>query len=356
VALLEHAADVWQQRQSTVSIANCTQKSIHSIFGFGPEIVAPIAARALGKAMPHIRMETREREPGNVIGANSDSEILSVINTQGDSITMFVKRPVSIERVESRHYAAMKHISVATPILYSSPKDPSGHEVLFLEFIEQAKLSLADERQVEEAIRTIARINCSNPPAEYTQEPFIKTFNTEMQKFRESISVLYRKVVQSASRDKELLNQGRRLEMILDRVEAELSEWPFSLNLMDVHMDNFGWKEDSREIVLFDLDGLALRPRFQSIREFIYSFSNNTRCCWSGQPMVEVYLDEYRNLSGDNLPFQQFRKEAHATVAMLALRQLHWFIQRNKDDSDQFLKLLENNRHLKHLLLWEPIS
>jgi hypothetical protein len=302
------------------------------MFGLSVAQVLPVVEAAAGVPLSGIG--------GASLPEGSDKGLVTFHGTTraGDSVdvTLFVKRCVWHNRPESIHYRYLAAHDVPMPRLFGALRDASGTEVIFLEPVTATGFVRTSEAEWRALLTLMARFAACPIDAGYA--PHLLPYESigRIDENRWVIGLPYPADADLAAAlracgvtEERTPGYVAAARALFDRVAAH----PRGLLHQDLLPDNFGWRGERAEMVVFDVHKNALGPRFADVIPYlcISDWGEETRAfLLEGGPedsrllsLYQHFLDEYGRFSGVTVAFSELLQEiadldlAHKTASLV---------------------------------------
>lgn len=238
------------------------------------------------------------------------------------SATLFVKRCAWENRSEAVHYRHLAGCGVPVPLFFGALEDSGGAEVIFLETVTGTGFDSASETEWHALLSLLARFAACAVTPEYAAH--LRPFD----QIGRLPGDVWACGWDAACPPEQDIRNGL---LVCDLSEtylpalvraaqglfAEVAAQPHALLHQDLSPDNFGWRGERKEMVVFDLQKNALGPRFADVAPYLASPhwpQNSAR----REALVRHYLDEYARFSAQAVSPATFDQET--TALFWALR------------------------------------
>lgn len=267
--------------------------------------------------------------------------------------TSFVKKCVWKGKSEAIHYRYLGAAGIPTPRLYSALHNAQGEEVIFLEPVTSTGFDSQSETEWREMLSLLARFNACSIAPEYV---------VHLHSY-EQVGLLDENMWLtglSARLNDAQLEFGLRacgvreqdlplLKQAVSKLFAQVEAQPKGLLHQDFHPDNFGWRGQHEQMVVFDLHKNSLGPRFADVVPYLALPD------WSGHKgfldasedgttrrdrLTRHYLEEYARFSGEVVSLETFCSETSALFWAHKVTALGWLAERKEAAGREVLKFL----------------
>lgn len=273
--------------------------------------------------------------------------------TQGGKtaeVSLFVKTCVWKGRSETVHYRHLATKGVPTPRLYGNCRNAEGQEVIFLEPLSAVGFRDRSESEWRAMLSLLARFNaCPVPPA---YAPHLHPFEQVSQidggiwitglHARPSDEEIEAGLKVCGVAAESLPTLKRAAHAVFTRVLAQ----PQGLLHQDFLPDNFGWRGEREEMVVFDLHKNSLGPRFADVAPYLSApnwsrwgaflderGNNDNRentPCTRREALTQHYLDEYARIGGARVLPVVFHTEVSALFWAHKITVLPWLAEQGQ--------------------------
>jgi Phosphotransferase enzyme family len=238
---------------------------------------------------------------------------------------------------EATHYDRLRKLGAPIPAIYGVLSDSDNREVLFLEqllpFSGTNDGVLSREDLLVQFLELVARFNAISLPREYRSLPNSKKGKSEARpQQREPLSDL----VKRAS-DHDLRKGGNqicvgstqnlaRLEHLEDNARTSALGMKEGLLHNDCYPKNVGWRPNTREPLLFDLEVVSAGPRFSDVARWVGPPDDVQLRCLTRRSLARRYLQEYTRAAGDQVSIEDFLDQTRALWLARLFGELRWHI------------------------------
>ena len=260
-------------------------------------------------------------------GANSQILKLSypIPGNQTAEQTIFFKINPDPDKAEAPKYRFIESRGVATPRLLAAYQKGAA-EVVLLEFLPEIGIDFQSASEVDELLHLAAALNAiQDPPGLFDSQPGLPQAEFDAS-VREALVVL------AQGRSLPKIDASRWYAAYLVAQEASKS-MPQAVNHNEFYFQQVGWapRGPDRRLVLFDLETMALTPRFTDIGGILYPLSSYTGRDQAG--LFQVYLDHLRRLGHFDLDFTEALRELKLLRVAASCYSLPWLVAESKDST-----------------------
>lgn len=261
------------------------------------------------------------------LNGGSNSCILTLRYPSGEnqlwSKTIFIKRTTSPEKAEAHKYQFIASQGVPTPHLLGAIRR-GGAEIILLEFLPTIGIDFRDANEVNSILHLVAHLNSIQSPPDL--------FNRPSRDRQHASNAAFDGSVQAALTD---LSRDRTLPATIDvprwfnayQIAQEASDsMSLAVNHDEFYFQQVGWAQRgaTRQLVIFDLETMSLRPRFTDIASVLYPLA-----VYTGRDQVElfeVYLDRLHQLNQLELDIDVALRELRLLRVMTSCHSLPWLV------------------------------
>lgn len=264
--------------------------------------------------------------PPQAVGSGADKCLCAFGYTTGEgargSATLFVKRCTWENRSEAVHYSHLAARGVPVPRFYGALLDSGGVEVVFLETVTGTGFDRNSDSEWRALLSLLARFAACAVTPDYAAHlrPFdlVGWLREDVwacgwdaacppeEDIRDALRICDMPEADAPA----LVHAARTL---FDQIAAQ----PQALLHQDLSPDNFGWRGEREEMVVFDLQKNALGPRFADAAPYLalpHWPENSVR----REAFARHYLHEYARFGGPAVSLATF--DAETTALFWALR------------------------------------
>ena len=273
-------------------------------------------------AEPDGRAWTSYAKQGLNKGPNSTILTLEYAAADGPrrTRTVFVKQVDDPVNAEAAKYRFLSSRGIPTPRLLATVVR-GGTEVVVLEFV--ATIGIEPD-ETDDLLSLVAALNAvDQPPRElFTPRPGLPAgeFHTRVEN---AVATLARDPAVSAS----VPVEPRRWLAAYTRVERAVATYPLALNHGELYFQQVGWAgtADERRLVVFDLETMALLPRFTDVAALLREMSAQT-----GRTQRELfgrYLRSLHALTGHAVDETPAWDEVRMVRILSTFEGLPWYVE-----------------------------
>ncbi len=251
------------------------------------------------------------------------------------SETIFIKHTASPEKVEAQKYQFIASQGVPTPHLLGAIHR-GGAEIILLEFLPTIGIDFRDASEVNSLLHLVTQLNSiQNPPALFNRPPRAPQSESNAA-FDRSVRV----ALTQMSRDRTLpapIDVPRWFNAYQSAQEASDS-MPLAVNHDEFYFQQVGWAQRgaTRQLVIFDLETMSLRPRFTDIANVLYPLA-----VYTGRDQVElfeVYLDRLHQLNQLELGFDEALRELRLLRVTTSCYSLPWLVDEARHPDTMYMR------------------
>ena len=235
------------------------------------------------------------------------------------SETLFVKCITDPAKAEAGQYAYLARHGVPTPRVLAAVRREAA-EVIVLEFLPRIGVDFARAEELDALLRLIAHVNAA--PASPALRP--PSSGTDLAVFDQAVHAALAALVDAGA-----FALGRstvEAYAVYQRAQAACAALPEAVNHGEFYFQQVGWapRRPAPELVVFDLETLALLPRFTDLADVLYPLA-----AYSGRAEAELlgrYLEHWHRLTGERLAWEAALRELRCVRVMRACQALPWLV------------------------------
>lgn len=212
------------------------------------------------------------------LNGGSNSCILTLsYPTQDDRVdtrTVFIKSNDDPARAEGARYRFLRARGIPTPELLVSVRRDSA-EIIVLEFLPRIGIDLSSDSDRCEVLSLLAGLNSIQDSPEAAAADAAPVRLDPAASFEAGVLAALREAQRASGRDL-AFDAQRWFEAYLS-VRDAYQALPHAMTHGEFYFQQLGWaaRESGRQLVLFDLETLALRPRFADMAGILRSLSKH---------------------------------------------------------------------------------
>jgi aminoglycoside phosphotransferase (APT) family kinase protein len=247
---------------------------------------------------------------------------------------------------EAHHYAQLAARGAPVARMYGSLTGPDGREIVFLEFLMGGGSLMPFDGFLRDAdsflpfLALAARFNALRPSEQHRPLLQVQTADDLRRWYGNAAEALGR-IWEGAARGelgdslKDLCADGRGKLPALRQLAADLiapvSRMAVGLVHGDFYPDQVLRREHTGELVLTDLEGVGLGPRFADVARWVGAPDEVQSRCLPQRELARHYLDAYRQWGGAAVPLARFLEETHLLALADELTMLPFSFGRSLD-------------------------
>lgn len=331
------------------------------IFELTQSRLKPILDRIAGEPMVWFEVSIEDQMPREGWGAKAEPVIPTfTYRTQSGYVgktTVFVKRYCHPGGpMESHHYAYLEKLGAPIPRFYGALTDLDGREILFMEYLDAV---IDDDRfrkdidQFRQFLAVTARFNAIRPCSGYM--PHLRSQNWRRrltgpagtwrwdQKLWPAERILNH--IEDCEGNSEIGDALARfclspednlgqLRMLAKRLVEPVGRMEIGFVNHDFRPEHTGWRRETGELLIFDLEYVGFGPRFFNIAQCIGAPDgvlldappgHYPLRCQSRDELARHYLAQYAQWGGSLVPLDQFLEEIRMLWMAHKLSILGWW-------------------------------
>jgi hypothetical protein len=259
--------------------------------------------------------------------------------------TVFVKRFHRTGPAEAHHYVHLQKHDAPIPRMYGVMTDPDGRELLFLEYldpigdVQDSERFFDDIHNFRHCLAATAHFNATKPSGEYAVQLPCKDVRKALRNACITLEHLWEhactgdlgdalKKLCSESQDKLLQIQEFAVGLIEPIVKMDTG-----LIHGDVYPENTGWRRDTNELLILDLEWIGFGPRFWDAAMLLGAPDEMQHQHQRRDELSQHYLEQYAHWGGKAPSLKQF-KEVTSTLWIAQRLSMIWFGLRRALDGD----------------------
>jgi hypothetical protein len=326
------------------------------------EELSPIIENIAGEAIESFEIGNISTDIKAKFYGVSGDKVIATFNyiTQSkriDKKTVFIKRfyEASEER-EVWHYSHLSKLNAPIPICYGNIIQPDKREIIFLEYVNPVpdyrpyNEFLMDKKELSDFIKVSAQFDAIIAPDEYAET---LGYSSPHELYDESVLCCidrFNRLWEDADSGKlgddlQKICTDRAFNQISKLAEqiAEIKFLPSKHLVHDCYEPcHTGWRIKTGEMLIFDLQGIELGPRFSNGGILIGQPDEIQGRCYTRQELAEIYLKEYAKYGDENVSIDQFLIETRNIWLCEAIWLLDLWRRQILEGDEQYKRLLFN--------------
>ena len=276
-------------------------------------------------------------------------------------VTVFVKWFYREGPAEAHNYAYLTKHQAPIPRMYGTLTNREQREMLFLEYLDpitDSERFLNDFEQFHQFLALAACFNAIQPSREYAAQLPHHDIDRSL---TEAVSVL--NSIWDYGCKGELGNalkkfcSGRedrlsRLQTLAKRLIEPVTQMETGLAHTDFYPENTGWRRETEELLMLDLEFVGFAPRFYDAAGWIGAPDDIQHRCRPREELAQYYMKQYTRWGGCPVPLEQFLEDTRILWMASELRMLGWRLGRALDgrvdwteDRDEGRRVLREGLH-----------
>jgi hypothetical protein len=259
--------------------------------------------------------------------------------------TVFVKRFRRTGPAEAHHYVHLQEHSAPIPRMYGIMTDPDGRELLFLEHldpigdVQDSERFFDDIHNFRHCLEATAHFNAIKPDGEYAAQLPRKDVRKGLRDACITLEHLWEHACKG--------DLGEALEhLCLDSLTKLPQLQGFAIGLIepivkmdtglihgDVYPENTGWRRDTDELLILDLEWIGFGPRFWDAAMLLGAPEEMQHQHQRRDELAQYYLEQYAHWGGEAPSLKQFAEET-STLWIAQRLSMMWFGLRRALDGD----------------------
>ena len=206
------------------------------------------------------------------------------------SETVFIKQTIDTEKMEAQKYQILAALGIPTPRLLAAIQKDNA-EIILLEFLSKIGIDFRLTGEVKSLLYLVAQLNSiQNPPDVFNSSPVVPQGEFD-ERVRNALLEISHNPSLSVTVD------VPRWFDAYQRARAACKSMPLAVNHNEFFFQQVGWaqRDDTSQLVIFDLETMCLSPRFNDIAGVL-----DRLALYTGQDRLEllrIYLDRMWELN-----------------------------------------------------------
>jgi len=252
------------------------------------------------------------------------------------STTVFVKRFHRTGTAEAHHYEHLQKHNAPIPRMYGFLIDQEQREILFLEYLEPigdlhaSQIFLNDLENFRQCLTATAHFNAVKPSGDYASQLPLKNVAGVLADAAITLENVWKHACKGDLGDalKRLCldsqDKLRRLQALISHLAKPISWMETGLIHSDIYPENTGWRRETGELLIIDLEWIGIGPRFFDAAGLLGAPDPAQPHCQMRDELAQYYLKQYTQRGGASVSLDQFREEI--SVLWIAQRlNIMWF-------------------------------
>lgn len=319
------------------------------VFGLSEAQLRPIVENVAGEPVVSCEIAIEHEVEGHY-GYQAEKVIptftYATASGRTGKATVFAKRFHEPGPREAHHYAHLAQHDAPVARMYGTLTTPDEREIVFIEFLTGAAGLHPFDRFVGDADSFLpflalgARFHAIQPSDEYKAELYHQSAG-DVRRWLDNAAQALERIWKCAPRGelgddvKDLCAASRgklpRLQKLAGDLVAPVSQTEVGLVHGDFYPDQALRREQTGEVLLVDLEGVGLRPRFFDVGRWIGAADEVQPRCLPQEELARHYLAERARWSGRAVPLHEFLEETRLLALADALMMLPFDTGRSLD-------------------------
>jgi len=251
-------------------------------------------------------------------------------------VPVLVKRFYEPGSKEAFHYAHLEKLHAPIPRMYGSLGDKEGREILFLEYLDPAKdiypfsEFLMDADRLCQFLTVAARFNALRPCGEYAARLPRHDVAKRLKAVVPILGSLWGHACKGELGEAmehlclDSLDKLPHLQMLANSLARNVTEMETGLVHFDLYPDSVGWRRQTGELLVLDLEMVGFAPRFYDVAHWLGLPDEVQPRCLPRVKLARHYLEEYVRCGGTAVSLERFLEEISVLWIVQTLSML-WF-------------------------------
>jgi hypothetical protein len=354
---------------------------VTGVFGLTREQLQPIVENAAGERVSSFDVNVEHEVEGHY-GYQAEKVIPTFTYTTASGrcgrAVVFVKRFHEPGPREAHHYTRLAQHQAPIARMYGTLTTPDEREIIFIEFLTGAAGLHPFDRFVGDADSFLpflalgARFHAIQPSDEYKAELYHQSAG-DVRRWLDNATQALERIWECAPegelgddlRDLCAASRGKlpRLQKLAADLAAPVSQMEVGLAHGDFYPDQALRREQTGEVLLVDLEGVAMRPRFFDVGRWIGAPDEVQPRCLPQEELARHYLAERARWGGPVVPLSEFLEETRLLGLADALMMLSFDTGRALDgkvdwteDRDEGRRVFREEVHRQVSILLHAIQ
>ena len=250
--------------------------------------------------------------------------------------TVFVKRFHRTGPAEAHHYVHLQKHDAPIPRMYGAMTDPDGRELLFLEYldpigdVQDSEKFFDDIHNFRHCLEATAHFNAIKPSGEYAAQLPRRDVRKGLNDACITLEHLWEHACSGDLGDalKKLCSESQdklpRIQEFAVGLIEPIVKMDTGLIHGDVYPENTGWRRDTKELLILDLEWIGFGPRFWDAAMLLGAPDEMQPQYQRRDELAQYYLEQYVRWGGKALPLERFAEEI--SILWMAQRlSMMWF-------------------------------
>lgn len=344
-------------------------EKVTPVFGLTKSQLQPVVDNIAGETVTSFDIGIEHQVKGHYgYGAEKVIPTFSYTTKSGGKgkVTIFIKHFHAPERTEAHHYVYLNRQQAPIPKMYGALTDSDQREIIFLEYLKPIDdlhpfhQFFSDLDRFQKFLAVAARFNAIKLLGKYaTQLPRRDIGQWLMESRLDSIwkhackGELGDTIKQICSSSVDKLP---RLEMLASKLIEPIKRMDIGLNHNDFYPDSTGWRRDTNELLILDLETVGFAPRFYDVARWLGIPDDiQPRCC-PRRELAQYYLKQYKYWGDSYVSIHQFIEEI-SILCMAQTFNMLWFrLRRALDGKVDWTEDRDEGRRIYREDLYKNLS
>ena len=320
------------------------QNDVTPVFGLTRSQLIPIISNAVPNEMLESFDISIEHQVQGYYGYQAEKIIPTFTYTtatgNAGKITIFIKKFYRKGPAEAHNYVLLEKYQAPIPRMYGTLTDADKREILFLEYlvpITDNEKFLSDADQFHQFIDLAAHFNAIQLSQEFADQ----LSNLDISRRLIGADPILNKIWSLACKGElgDTLRQFcsgskdklRQLQMLTKQMIEPIERMELGLSHTDFYPENTGWRRETGELLMLDLEFAGLAPKFFDVAGWIGAPDDIQPRCGQRRELAQYYLEQYARYGGSPVSLEQFLDETYTLWMAGELRMLGWSLNRAID-------------------------
>ena len=249
--------------------------------------------------------------------------------------TVFAKRHCNIGPNEALHYEWLTKHGAPSPRIYGAISGAEVRDIVFIEYIEpflgDEEELLRDDDVLAQFLSVTARFNAIRPCAEYAGKLPCKLAWMGFDRLAPTLERFWERAARGEAGEevKRLCSEDEleRLAELAGRVTEPIARMKQALSHWDHRPHNVGWRRQTGEMVIFDLEDTMMGPRFDDLADWLGAPDEAQQRSRPREELAACYLEQLERWGGAPAQVGEFLEETRVLWMLHALGGLDWWLR-----------------------------
>lgn len=249
--------------------------------------------------------------------------------------TIFAKQHCNTGPNEALHYKWLTEQRAPIPRIYWAISGTEARDIIFLEQIDpftgDEERFVSDDDTFLQFLSLTARFNAIRPCEEYAARLPCKLPWMGCETLVSTLEGFWEHAVRGEAGEevKRICSEDElvRLVKVAGRMAEPIACMKQALSHWDHRPNNMGWRKETGEMVIFDLEDTMIGPWFDDVADWLGAPDIVQQRCRPREELTRHYVEQLERWGGERAAVEELLEETYVLWILHALRSLDWWLR-----------------------------